>query len=129
MTYVPLEAPKKRITATGHRLQNGYWKKSKPFVDNDRAHLIHRPIRITEHVIMGKRHIAVEYLCQNRATGLDNFTFLDLPPPDKMVCAVCEARAVMAGLPSASELAGRHVHVGRMKPVMTCIHGTGEDAR
>lgn len=48
------------------------------------------------------------------------FSFLAAPPEDKILCARCEAIAVANGLPSAAELAGRHVHVGRTVAVMTC---------
>lgn len=126
MTMVKLETPR-RYSSAGCKLNDGWWKQSPPFVQNDRAQLIHRPKMITEHTSLGKRHIAVRYMCDGTATGLKKFTFLDAPPEDRLVCAVCEARAVMIGLPSSSEIAGKHVHLGRMKPVMTCSHGTGED--
>ena len=42
---------------------------------------------------------------------------------DKLLCAACERNAVLAGLPSAYELAGRHVHLGKLKAVQTCCVG------
>lgn len=115
-------------TAAGYRTRAGYWKKSQPFVENARAHLIRRPLSINEHRLSGHgRHISIEYLCGQTTTGLKKFTFHDVPPENGVVCAVCEARAIMAGLPSSAEIAGRHVHIGRMRAVLTCAHGTGED--
>ena len=45
------------------------------------------------------------------------------PPDDKLLCEACELSAVLAGLPSAYELAGRHVHLGRIKAVRVCCVG------
>jgi hypothetical protein len=115
------------VNSIGLKLRHGYWKKAMPFVENSRAKLIHRPASVNEHINCKMRHISIHYYCGATATGLENFTFLEAPPDGALVCAVCEARAVMAGLPAAKEIAGRHVHIGRMKPVMTCVHGTGED--
>ena len=55
--------------------------------------------------------------------GKRNLTFLAAPPADKLLCEACERSAVLAGLPSADELAGRHVHIGKIKAVQTCCVG------
>lgn len=52
-----------------------------------------------------------------------DLTFLAAPPDDKLLCEACERNAVLAGLPSADELAGRHVHLGKIKAVQTCCVG------
>lgn len=97
------------------------WKESKPFVENSRAFLIHRPRTVTDHKLAGfPPHIAVLYHCGNSGSGSDKFTFLDDVPENKHLCHACEARAVMAGLPSASEITGRHIHTGKIKVIQTC---------
>lgn len=55
--------------------------------------------------------------------GKRNLTFLAAPPDDKLLCEACERSAVLAGPTSAYELAGRHVHLGKIKAVQTCCVG------
>lgn len=100
------------------------WRESEPFVENRRGILVHRPRFVRVYQRDGKpAHIVVEYYCGNCVT--DNakrakLTFCHEPPIGLMVCAVCEHRAVMAGLPTSTTIAGRHVHTGKLKAVMTC---------
>lgn len=97
------------------------WRDSDPFVENTRGLLIHRPRRVTLHTGCGYPHIAVHYYCGNSANGTaKNMSFLSEPPDDALLCEVCEARAVMCGLPSAAAIVGRHVHIGKLKAVRTC---------
>jgi hypothetical protein len=98
------------------------WTSCKPFVENTMAVLIHRPRRVTTHKI-GPRwdpHIAVHAWCGNSMTGSTKFTFLDAPPVGRIVCARCEEKAVLSGLPSSSGLTGSHVHIGKVFAVATC---------
>lgn len=105
------------------------WVSCKPFVENTRGVLIHRPRMVTTHKI-GPRwdaHLAVHAWCGNAATGRKNFTFLDAPPQGRIVCARCEDAALAAGLPSSEALAGQHVHTGGVVAVARCCAGnTGE---
>lgn len=105
------------------------WRESEPFVENKRGILIHRPRSASMYRLKttGKSHIAVRMYCGASFTDNDgDLTFLPKPPEDALLCAACEARAVMAGLPTASELAGRHVHIGKLKAVRTCCGGETE---
>lgn len=96
----------------------------RPFIENTRGVLIHRPKYATIYRIGdGDRwapHLAVTFLCGNGTTGTKNIVFLDEPPTNKLVCAVCEARAVMEGQPTSSEICGRHVHIGRVIAQQSC---------
>lgn len=97
------------------------FKSCKPFVNNTRALLVHRPRQITVHKLaQHDPHLAVHYYCGNSACGVDNFEFMDSPPEDKLVCEKCEALAIAAGLPSSDELVGHHVHIGRTFAKQTC---------
>lgn len=94
------------------------WKKTVPFLVNPRAHLVHR-VRAAKTWLSdsGKpRHSSAKYWCGNVGKG----QFLEFPPPDMLVCAICEANAILHGQPSSSELAGRHVHIGRANMVQVC---------
>lgn len=93
---------------------------SKPFVLNDRAPLIHRPRSISLYNLHKYPHLAVRNWCGSTHTGMKKFTFLDEVPADRLLCAACESRATMAGLPSADSLCGRHVHLGKMVPIQQC---------
>lgn len=96
------------------------WESCAPFVDNDRAMLIHRPRMVTIYNCLGKKHMAINSWCGNGFTGTKKFTFLDALDGRKFVCARCEAAATKAGLPSADELSGKHIHLGKVVAVQTC---------
>ena len=110
-----LKQPKDR------RGMRSIWSSCKPFVENSRAVLIHRPMRVSTYKC-GNRpvHLGVHYWCGNGSTGTKNFAFLDEVPRERLLCARCEAAAVAAGLPSASSLCGRHVHEGVSVVIQTC---------
>ena len=114
--WLPLELNKDR------RHGVAFWKSCPPFVENSRGVLIHRPREVTvyDNGPRWGKHIAVHYHCGGGSNGGKNFTFLSDPPVGKLLCAVCEARAVMAELPSADSLCGRHVHIGRVIAQQSC---------
>ena len=105
------------------------WRDSEPFVENKRGLLIHRPRFVKIHK-NGNRpaHMSVEYYCGNSVTDdakRAKLAFISEPPSDALLCAVCEQRAIMAGLPTSISIVGRHVHVGKLKAIRVCC---GEDA-
>lgn len=110
----PLERPKHTQNVAT------WWTACAPFVENSRAVLIHRPRTVAIYNMHKLPHMAVHYWCNNGSTGRKNFTFLAQCPEEKLLCAKCEAAAVLAGLPSAYELCGRHVHQGKYVAVQTC---------
>jgi len=98
------------------------WIACKPFVENSLAVLIHRPRSVATHKI-GERwpaHISVSCWCGNTMSGTKKFTFLDAPSDEMIVCARCEDNAMQVGLPSSSDLAGKHVHTGGVVAEMRC---------
>lgn len=98
-------------------------KKSLPFVENDRAVLIHRVKRIEQHQLPGRRpHLSVHMWCGQTQCGSTKFTFHDDPPKDKLVCHNCEILAVSLGELPSDTLVGRHVCKGKLKAVRTCRH-------
>lgn len=114
----------------GHKwfLPSLYWTKSKPFLENKRATLIHRP-RYIDTIRRrksengrreGDRWLAIEAYCGSTFTGTDKFTFHDTPPEGRIVCERCEMSAIEAKLPSSDKLAGKHVHVGKVMAIRTC---------
>lgn len=97
------------------------WASCLPFVENSRGTLIHRPRSGTTYNLHKKPHVGVSFWCGMAvSTSGENLTFLETPPDGKILCERCEEIAVANGLPSADELAGRHVHKGRTKAVATC---------
>ena len=97
------------------------WAACQPFVENSRAMLIHRPRTVTTHVSKKYgQHIYMGLWCGAGFSGRKKFTFLDAPPDGKLLCSRCEEKAVAAGLPSAHQLTGKHVHVGKCVAVQTC---------
>lgn len=116
MLKIPLERPKKIHHAEFP------WSACAPFVENSRGTLIHRPrTGSTYNLHRSGPHFGLGFWCgMHISSGGKNLTFLAAPPDGRIVCARCEAAAVANGLPSADELAGRHVHIGRTVAVMTC---------
>lgn len=126
MLKLPLKRRKTHQLFVGKTLS---WASCLPFVENDRGLLIHRPRQVTQINIHLKPHIAIQYWCGNGVARGRGITFLSEPPKDTLLCESCEERAVAAQLPSAFSLAGRHVHVGRLKAIRTCCHEiTGDEA-
>ena len=105
--------------AEARRLRYRQHTHAAPFVVSERRWLIHRPRYVHTHLDgNGKdQHSSVECWC---STVAHDYDLTDNPPRDRLLCAMCEAKAVAAGEPSAKKLAGRHVHIGRMKPVRLC---------
>ena len=123
---LPLERPKKSPWLSERLLA---WRSCAPFVENTRAVLVHRPRTVQTVNIHKEPHLAIHYWCGNGVAGRRNLTLLDTLAPDELVCAVCEERAVKAGLPSATSLVGRHVHIGGVVAVRHCCqdHDTVHD--
>lgn len=97
------------------------WASCMPFVENSRGTLIHRPRSAATYNMHANPHNGVTFWCGMAvSTSKKNLTFLSTPPADKILCERCEVVAVKAGMPSADELAGRHVHKGRTVAVVTC---------
>ena len=104
------------------------WSSSLPFVENARGVLIHRPRSVTVYKLPNwPVHIGISYHCGNTASGNKYLTFLSEPPAGKFICAICEARAVLAGQPSSDSICGRHVHVGRVVAQQACCSPQGAD--
>ena len=98
-----------------------HWTSSKPFVENKRGILIHRPKSVLIYTaILGEVYPIVDYWCGGHAVGSDKFTFLDAPPHKRLVCARCEAEAIKNDLPSSDLIVGKHVHIGGVIGVQTC---------
>ncbi len=96
------------------------WASCLPFVENTRGVLIHRPKSAVTYNLHREPHLAVIYYCGNGTSGRKHITFLPVPPEGALLCERCEQAALEAGLPSADALAGRHVHKGKIKAVVTC---------
>ena len=96
------------------------WASCAPFVENTRGVLIHRPKTARNITLLGKTHVAILYWCGNGVAGKRNLTLLEVPSEEALVCKRCERNAVAAGLPSASAIAGRHVHLGKVVAVQLC---------
>ena len=96
------------------------WKSGPAFCVNPRGQLIHRVRSVRTHMRNGViSHIAVHYNCGNGTCG-DDSLLTNNPPSSRLLCHRCEAEAVSAGNKTASAIAGRHVHIGRMIPIRMC---------
>lgn len=119
---VRLRRPRHRHDDDGGFKQVNY-EESAPFFSNPRGVLIHRVrslYRLSCDLQDGPWWI-VDYWCENFGRGHDEIDDLLLfDPGEKLICTRCEALAVAKGEPTSSELAGRHVCTGVVRPVNTC---------
>lgn len=92
-----------------------------PFFYNPRGLLIHRVRAVTDHLRDdGKiRHTSVHFQCNN-FTFVRAGTEFQRVPAGRLVCAACEAFAAHRGKPTADKLAGKHVHVGKIRVEQVC---------
>lgn len=123
MLKLPLQQPKP-YKIPEYSQKRFPWTSCTPFVDNNKALLIHRPRVVVTYKTQKIPHIGITFWCGNSACGDDKkFTFTDSPSLNKYLCARCEAAAIDAGLPSADDLAGHHVHIGKLIAVKNCCGG------
>lgn len=104
------------------------WSRSQPFIENALGVLIHRPASVAvRYNAIGGTYLSANHLCGAMVCGgSDKLTFLAAPPEGMLVCQRCEEKAKELGLPSSSDLAGRHVCVGKVRAHNTChLHGDG----
>lgn len=96
------------------------WSKVLPFNVNPRGKLIHRVRQGASHYLHGRyQHDSIHYWCEGQvcSSGMD---LTDNPPENRLLCVGCEKKAVAAGEKPADKLAGRHVHLGVLKPHRIC---------
>lgn len=109
------------------------WKRAKPFVVNPRGILIHRVRYVVEimhsdpRVFRGRKsHFNVTYWCGNGANidpELIDESLYGNPPKSRLLCENCERIAKQCRQKNADQLAGRHVHTGRLQAIQTCCGG------
>lgn len=102
------------------------WTACYPYVKNELGVLIHRPKTVAIYNLHKHPHLSVHYWCGNAAAGESKFTFLEEVPDGILICARCEAIAVLNKLPSTHEICGKHIHEGKVVAVQTCCGGRME---
>lgn len=113
---------KLKIEPNRRRIDSGpVWTSCAPFLINTRGVFVHRVRHARTVLWNGKAsHHVVDYFCGNGTCGTGNLIFTDDVPEDRVLCERCEAFALAAGQPSADELAGHHVHIGRVRAFRVC---------
>ena len=100
-----------------------HWDRSLPFFRANAGILFHR-VAYVQDFLRGDgkvRHTAVHYLCNNTGFVDRGAEFVaDPTKAGRLVCSFCEFQAKHRGMPSADELVGHHVHVGRLRAVQSC---------
>ncbi|WP_333662751.1 hypothetical protein [Acinetobacter sp.] len=114
MTVMINLEPCRRIKRKGWRSENlKAVKQSVPFVEARHGEYTHRVRHVTLITFMNKSHFAVQCWCgmtmcmggSGKGTGI----LLEIPSPNRPMCATCEGRAIGAGLLGVREIAGREV--------------------
>lgn len=99
------------------------WNRSVPFAKSTRGVLLHRVKSGETFLRDGVRtHDHVGFWCGNGANHGQGskVEFYESPPDEYLVCERCEESCKRHGEKSASELAGRHIHVGRIVAKRAC---------
>lgn len=123
--------PSKRPAFLSEACQTVSWTKALPFFVNKRGKMTHRVRHVDTHNYRGEfSHHSVHYLCGNVSCfggrkNADSYLTAD-PPADRLLCQGCEVVAARKQLPTADELAGRHVHRGVLVPKQTCCLAPAE---
>lgn len=128
---IKLREPKKERGLHNERSRRIAWKRAFPFAVNPRGILIHRVRDITTYCWDGvKSHHHVTYWCGNGCCfdlsgprGPEEVLQAS-PPKDRLLCVYCEMRATIAKEKSADKLAGRHVHIGKLKAERVCCQAS-----
>jgi len=105
----------KKSNLNGYRHPHGFeinLKASLPFFQAKPGAYVHRVRSGSIHIRNGEfSHTSIHYWCggmgfleQRRGSKL-----MDSPPPDAVMCATCEGRAIGAGLTESRVIAGRFV--------------------
>jgi hypothetical protein len=98
-------------------------QRSLPFFLNPAGILIHRVHSVLDHLRHDGKlsHTSVHYLCNGSAGVKVGSEFLaDPSKTGRLLCAACEAAAMVNGKPSADKLVGHHVHIGRVRAFQVC---------
>lgn len=98
-----------------------YWEKGPAFYAS--RYLVHRVRQVSSYWEDGNHtHDIYHYWCAGVGIPKNNPEAgpSDTVPEGRLLCAVCEERAQAKGRVPADELAGRHVHIGRLKPIQVC---------
>lgn len=104
------------------RIQQIDYEESVPFFLNQRGVLVHRVKSLYQLTATWQEEPwwIVDYWCENFGRTDKNDLGMLEDPGDRLICTRCEANAIAHGLPTSSELVGRHICTGTMRPVNTC---------
>lgn len=85
-------------------------KMSLPYYQSNNGKYIHRVRSALNHWAGGKlSHTSVQFWCGNGGFLGDKGKLLSKVPPDGILCATCEGRAIGAGLNGSRKINGRNV--------------------
>lgn len=109
-------------TTGGYHHQERYRTRGLPFFKSAAGMLFHRVNSVCDYLRDGKiTHSAVGYLCGNTGFIRSGHDFTaDPSATGGMVCSFCEFKAAQKKMPSADQLVGHHVHVGRLRVEQVC---------
>jgi len=108
------------------RCETTAWGEAEPFIVAPRARLVHRVRSITSYAWPDRGHVSVTCWCGycfNLRPEQVADALVANPPENRLMCEHCEWMAAKWRQPPTDELAGRHVHRGRLVPVRTCCQG------
>jgi hypothetical protein len=119
---VKLHEPK---TRAGEQLDA--WASCEPFLHNENAVLIHRPRSVFRFrsPSVPNQNIIIDLWCGGTVYDRGQCWYMDYVEANRLLCERCELAAVRAGLLSASEIVGSHVHVGGVRAVQFCCRDKG----
>lgn len=95
-------------------------KKSPPFAYSEKGKLCHRPRYAGLHyrINPAKPHLAIDFLCSSGACGKNARFSYDTN--GRLMCKGCEKKAAELGMPTASQIVGRHICTGKLKVKKSC---------
>lgn len=99
-----------------------HWTESEPFFTNPRGILIHRvrSVRSYKNTVGVVTHYSTTCHCGNQFHFDDVACLVAVPPDGRLLCERCESIAVKNKLPTSEQLAGKHIHIGRLVAKQVC---------
>ncbi len=103
------------------------WPRSLPFFRANAGLLFHRVAYVTDHLRHDGKvsHTSIHYICNNSSFIRGESEFVADPSKSgRLVCTACEFHAAMKRKPTADQIVGHHVHVGRLRVEQACCDHT-----
>ena len=116
------------------RMPAPFWRgegsltESEPFIVNPRGRLTHRVRSVSTRIVDGViKHYTAMFWCAGQVRFYEpSDSLVAIPPENRLVCERCEFAALRMKEKTTDELAGKHIHKGRLVIQQSCCQESKE---